>query len=311
MAVVQRTSEGKLQKNVANDGTDPFVGSEWDFFGTDASPGASVDVGTGRLSIQDTGNGGNNLHGIVNNVMSAQATGMVQATGRRRGGDTGFPTFGLLGAATINDDGTGAGDPDIDAYAYRKGITAIFGQPRNLITYNPTENFEIDTGGATVAIDEDIDMILRWEPDVFEGWNSVDDAVDTVSNATTSFASGRAGAVGTGTTLGVAQTLFDFSLYNIHDDYLIYGSNMSSGQKLKILGTADAVLATATESGGTAQIDCMDVWLADALAVIITDGADAELGRITPSDGVWGGDVYRLVGETAPAEYRARLQWQS
>ena len=287
-----RTVSGLIQRNVALDADDPFLATDWDFFGTDASPAHGVDVGTGRLSCQDTGNGGNNLHGMVNNVMAAEATGMVQATGRRRGGDTGFPTFGVLGAATINDDGTGAGDPDIDAYGYRKGITAIFGQPRNGITYNPTENFDLDTGGAVVAIDEDIDFIMRWEPDAYEGWNSKDDTVDTVANATTEFASGRAGMFGTGTTLGVAQTLFDFSLYNIHDDYLVYGSNLPSGYKLKILGAADAVLATATESGGTAQVDCMDVWLADALAIIITDGSDVEVDRVTPTEGVWGGDVY-------------------
>jgi len=312
MATLVANASGKLMRNVALSTSEPFLSTQWDFFGTSSSTsaGVGVDGTSGRMACVDTGNGGNNLHGFVNNSVAAQATGMVQATGRRRGGDTGFPTFGLLGAATLNDNGLGAGDPDIDAYCFRKGITAVFGQPRNLITYNPTENFEVGSTGALVAINEDIDLSLRWEPDKPAGWNSKDDAVDASTDATTSFASGRAGAVGTGTTLGVPQPLYDFSLFNIHDDWLVYFSNLPSGYKGRILGAADAVLATATEVGGTAEVDCTDVWLDDAVAVVVLDASNVEQARVTPADGVWGGDVYTFSGSgDGVPEYKAAIQW--
>lgn len=74
--------------------------------------------------------------------------------------------------------------------------------------------------------------------------------------------------------------------------------DLPSGWVCKILGAADAVLLSATESGGTATIDCMAVngntGVPDDgfLALAVFDGSDAEVERI--SGPIWPGEEYEF-----------------
>lgn len=88
-------------------------------------------------------------------------------------------------------------------------------------------------------------------------------------------------------------------------------TGLTAGSKVKVLNAAAAVVAQATESSGTATVDCSLFGTATEVVpfnsttpansgwpdIIVTDGSDVELTRFTPSgvQGVCPGDVYSMI----------------
>lgn len=76
-------------------------------------------------------------------------------------------------------------------------------------------------------------------------------------------------------------------------------TGLPSGHKAKILRAGDVLVAQATESGGTAVIDCMGVGGSDGVpndgwpVLIVTDGADAEIDRYN-TEPIYPGDAYEF-----------------
>lgn len=74
----------------------------------------------------------------------------------------------------------------------------------------------------------------------------------------------------------------------------VVGQNLPTGYKLKLLDAAETVVASATESSGTATIDCMSVDIPEGgLIAIVTNSSDVEQKRFQRYDGgSYPGDVF-------------------
>lgn len=72
----------------------------------------------------------------------------------------------------------------------------------------------------------------------------------------------------------------------VYRDTVVTVNGLGSGQKIR-LGTE-----TAVEVGGTAELDYTKLFPVTSLEIL--DSFDNVVDTITPSDGVWGGDVYGL-----------------
>lgn len=83
-------------------------------------------------------------------------------------------------------------------------------------------------------------------------------------------------------------------VFNVHAGKFVTIQDAPVGGDARILDGGGAVLASASESGGTIEIDCLQVWLEDAVDVEIRDSGGGVISTVTPQGGIWGGDVLGL-----------------
>jgi hypothetical protein len=97
----------------------------------------------------------------------------------------------------------------------------------------------------------------------------------------------------------------------IMDEFILCGRNIGvtglpTGWKVQIDSRTAVV-----ESGGSVDIN-VDTWALPATTIKVLDGADVEQGTLTPSGGIFGGDIYfagNLTGEVQiPADVRVIQQ---
>jgi hypothetical protein len=75
----------------------------------------------------------------------------------------------------------------------------------------------------------------------------------------------------------------DFDDFIYMTDKILVATGLQSGEKFKVINAAEGVVGSATESGGTATLDLGGVQMPMGgwPNVIITDGSDVELQRLT------------------------------
>lgn len=106
-------------------------------------------------------------------------------------------------------------------------------------------------------------------------------------------------------------------------------TNLPTGFVAQVLDAADAVLASAAESSGTATVDLLTVAFPAARKVRVVDGSANVIYTVEPDEAVWGGDVWAyptiaaaftvdvdltpalLPAEPVPLAYRFRIRTQS
>lgn len=275
--VLSRTSSGKLVQYIQNDATDPFSSSDWS-----SNPDGSVTVTGGVLEVD----GQLSNWGVAYlNALAARAKAMMQA---ELYGDNSQDFAGLGGLID-----PGAADDDWDGIHAAVEVAGF--NDRYLLVDRLGGNTHLDASSPfTLSSSRAVGTPFQFSlwVDRNEGATGEAACYDWVEDLTLSgaLASARGsdlrfGVVNLKGTTGVNELYF-------HADKIITCSGLSTGDKLQLRDSGDTLLGEATESGGTATLDVLDIWMADAVKVEVRDSGDSLLDDLTPSSGIWGGDEY-------------------
>lgn len=275
--VWEQSTSGRLARNVADDAEDPFDINDW----TNVSLNSlAVDANDGTLRQETFSDVGYARFDAV----AARGKQMVQAR-----------------VTKVNDaDWTGIvlHMPEADEEEGIRQIREWVDDARfavNEVLFDAS-NTNLTPGGRNSPQNE---ILLNGEYHNFSLWADGSDIEDygfpdeKGSELTApTLTSGKAGVVQLGGSLSETSK---FEVYNVHADKVVTVQDAPSDGDARILDGDGVVLASASESGGTAIIDVIGVWLEDAVDLEIRNSAGAVLQTLTPSSGIWGGDVYAAV----------------
>ncbi len=273
---LKRTSEGLLAVYIANDGTDPFVATDWEI--QKGMSSIAVDGGSGRLELSPTSIAYVRHSGTGASSRSKRMVQHVAEVPITTGAD--YPG----GGGHME---TGAGGDDI--------VTAI------LVTVN-------DGGGAGFAVEErDDDSTIsatngslpykskatQYRVSLFlDGFAATGfdfDQSETVNNTCDNLSSGHAGL----STCCSTEPAWYHEWWDTKDRNIAC-VNLPTGYKLKVLDSSETVLKSATESSGTATLDMIDVSLPAVFRIAVTDASDVNVKFFYGGSGSYivGGDFY-------------------
>jgi len=251
-----------------------------------------VDI-NGRLRISH--GGAAVTEGVIHNVVAARDIGMVQSELLLLGGMTNTSlSVGLIA------EGVGG---DISGYVKSKQIGPLAVGGDRLYFLNRIID-GVGSGadlvdGVTVLYNVDIRMNVFADVSdalevnrILQGFNDKDAALINHSAITLSLVSGQAviGRFQNSDANDIAVGEFYY-----HTDKIVAVNSLPTGYKAKLLNATDGLLLSATEVAGTASLDVIQLWMAEAVTLQITTGADAEVARIQPASLIWGGDIFQFL----------------
>lgn len=269
-----RSTSGKLALHIANDATDPFSAGDWTA-AADVSSGPTVSGSNGRLlwSVANDADAEGNLMYDPAGTLSQM---MVQARilGAHSGASAGF----FIGVATLLDTNAINGvvlrsellDQDRVVLRDEQAASSI-ATGTDAKVENTGYSFSIfadRVGAEAEAYDFNDGVVLSG---AIPGTHSSDQKPGLVAAKAGDAECGR---------------------FFLHNDKDLIVNNLPEGAKAQLRDSGDSVLKEAGESAGTATINCVDVWMRDAVDLVIESSSGQVLERETPSDGLWGGDVY-------------------
>lgn len=290
---VERLTTGKLTRYVANDATDPFDLDDW----TPTNATESLSSGDLQCTI-----GTATAFGFLRHDAQAERGKiMVHALVTRVGSEN---NHGVVAAHLVdNSNFSYAGKRFNGATAATRAVTLVE-RVANSVVAIASQDGVLDVANLTYTKLS----VFRDGATTLEGYGFDDDLRNTLT-ADLVETEGRGGVGGNQTSAGQSVRARE---YYEATDKVVTCSGLAAGNKLKVLDADDVVLAEATESGGTASVDLLEVWPSDAVAVVVTDSADVALTPIlTPSApaGIWGGDTYEASSDASaiPKTYRYRI----
>ncbi len=280
-----RGTVGLLAVYIANDGTNPFVATDWEK--QLALSTVQVDGTTGELEVE-TGGVGYLRHSGTGS--SSRAKRMLQGVlytpasppagapqdypsliGHMETGASGDDSLGIL-IVTLNDGGGNGFQVEERDDDVQQG----------------------NVGGGLPYKARDTDYRLSIFMDGSNQASGHDfDQSSTINITPTALSSGHAGVGGC-----CVSDWANWKEWWDTKDRNIVCTNLPAGYKLKVRNSVETVLKSATESSGTATLDVIDVDLSNIADIVVTDGSDVAQRIFTPASGEYivGGDEYSWPG---------------
>ncbi|HKJ87169.1 MAG TPA: hypothetical protein VKA48_01430 [Gammaproteobacteria bacterium] len=260
-----------MARHEAGDATYPFATADWD-----VPADVTKSLSSGRLRLAMPGTDGNWRDALYNGVAS-RAKAFVQAL-VRSASQSNATSRGV--AAHVTDITAGSNDS--------AGLSSTVENSTEL-----SRLIEWVNAGATVhtsqvcsakAVGTDYRFSLFVDGSSAEGYD-FDAALSHLATLGTQ-ASGQLGITSTNNGAMEASAFFAMA------DRYVTVQDVPTGGSAEVLDTGDVVLASAAESGGVATIDVLQVAFPAPAKVQVQDDQGAVVGSVSPTDGVWGGDVY-------------------
>lgn len=302
--VIAQTTSGKLirrgDKDFLSTPGDEWDATEWSGFG-----GATLSVeGTGKLQIG--GSETDEWHGGIFTPLAARAKQHIQAIVFFGTGGTSESYLGVSALATSS-----GGTPSMDGFASVKqagagssnnrfslvevsaGATGTLKEIENAVDQSPGTGWQ-QTGfnDHSPASEASRVFVGYCGPNDLLGDGQTELDLSSPSTGQVAFVKGKAGSAG----LARMTKMF------VSADRYVSVQNLPTGYKAKLYDSGDTLLASATESGGTATVDVADVWCEDIAYLRVDNASDVEQARYAiVNEVMYGGTVYDYNLTTLPS----------